>query len=157
MRGFSDAPRWVFLLVLLTCRPLVAEQAYLQADCRMPFPEAMALLQEAIGSRGYTVSRVQHVDKGLRQSGYETGFYRVVFFGRPRQMSMVRSAYPALIPYLPLKITLYEVGDHITASALLPVSLVPFFAEDPIRRLLSDWQQDVDAIMAAYRRCGADS
>lgn len=154
MRGFSDPSRWLLLLVLLVVPRLEAAQAYLQASCSMPFPEAMALLQEAIGSHGYRVSRVQHVDKGLRASGYQTGRYRVVFFGRPQQLAMVRAEYPALIPYLPLKITLYEADRQVGASTLQPASLAPFFSRGAARDLLADWQRDVTAIMDSYGRCG---
>ena len=121
----------------------------------MPFPEAMALMQEAIVSHGYTVSRVQHVDKGLRQRGYETGIYRVVFFGRPQEMAWVRLNYPALMPYLPLKITLFEGENYVGASALQPATLSHFYKEEKkIHRLLEIWQNDVKTIMAYYGRCG---
>lgn len=126
----------------------------MQNSCKLPFPEAMALLQEAIVSRGYTVSRVQHVDKGLRLRGYETGLYRVVFFGHPQQMARVRLDYPALIPYLPLKVTLFESKEHVVASALQPATLSSFFDDKKIRQLLEGWQKDVTTIMAFYGRCG---
>lgn len=114
----------------------------------------MALLQEAIVSHGYTVSRVQHVDKGLRLRGYETGLYRVVFFGRPEQMAWVRLNYPALMAYLPLKITLFEGEDHVVASALQPATLSHFSDEEKIHQLLEIWQKDVTKIMSFYGRCG---
>lgn len=120
----------------------------------MPFPEAMSLMQEAIVSHGYTVSRVQHVDKGLRQRGYETGLYRVVFFGRPQEMVWVRLNYPALMPYLPLKITLFEGENYVGASTLQPATLSHFYKEEKIHQLLDSWQKDVMTIMAFYGRCG---
>ena len=156
MRGFFKALRWSVLPALLIGQPLPAGQAYLQHSCDMPFPEAMSLLQEAIGSRGYTVSRVQYVDKGLRESGYQTGLYRVVFFGRPEQMAMVRERYPALIPYLPLKITLYEGQHAVGASTLQPATLAPYFSQPPVRRMIDGWQRDVVAIMANYGHCDGD-
>lgn len=153
MRGCFETSRLVALLAVLSCKPLSADQGFLQASCTLPFPEAMALLQEAITKHGYTVSRVQHVDKGLRQSGYQTGLYRVVFFGRPEQMAWVREHYPALMPYLPLKITLYEAEGYVGASALQPAALSPFFDKQKIQQLLEGWQADMTAIMAAYDRC----
>jgi uncharacterized protein (DUF302 family) len=154
MKGYFKISRWIVLLVILTCRPTFAEQAFLQKSCDMPFPEAMALLQEAIVSNGYTVTRVQHVDKGLRQRGYETGLYRVVFFGRPKQMAWVRENYPVLMPYLPLKITLYEGEGHVSASSLQPATLSHFFRDAKTRQLLESWQKDVTMIMALYGHCG---
>jgi uncharacterized protein (DUF302 family) len=154
MRGCFETSRLVVLLAILSCKPLSADQGFLQASCTLPYPEAMALLQESIVKRGYAVSRVQHVDKGLRQSGYQTGRYRVVFFGRPEQMTWVREHYPALMPYLPLKITLYEAEGYVGASALQPAALSPYFDEQQVQRLLDGWQEDMMAIMAVYGRCG---
>ena len=145
--------RHLVLLVLISSKFALADQDFLQARCEMLFPEAMVSLQEAIASHGYTVSRVQHVDKGLRQRGYETGLYRVVFFGQPQQMDMVRETHLELVPYLPLKISLYEEGERVTASALQPAKLAPFFDDDNIHQLLANWQKDLVKIMASYGQC----
>jgi uncharacterized protein (DUF302 family) len=120
----------------------------------MPFPEAMLLLQDAIVSHGYTVSRVQHVDKGLRMFGYETGLYRVVFFGRPQQMADVRENHLELIPYLPLKIMLFEDKGYVIASALEPATLAAFFDDAEIQQLLNSWQKDLIKIVSFYGQCG---
>jgi uncharacterized protein (DUF302 family) len=120
----------------------------------MPFPESMVSLQEAIASHGYTVSRVQHVDEGLRQRGYETSLYRVVFFGRHQQMAMVRANHLGLMPYLPLKITLFQDGEHVIATALQPATLAAFFDDGNIQQLLASWQKDLTKIMAVYGKCG---
>lgn len=154
MKGFFNIPRWFVLLVILSIKPLFADQAFIQQSCDMPFPEAMVLLQEAIVKQGYTVSRVQHVDKGLRQRGYETGLYRVVFFGQPQQMNQVRKQFPELMPYLPLKITLYEGEGHVSASSMQPATLSHFFENAKIQQLLEEWQQDLTMIMAFYGECG---
>jgi uncharacterized protein (DUF302 family) len=153
-KGYFKVHRWLVFLVLLNCRPVVAEQNFLRVSCSMPFPEAMVLLQDAIASHGYKVSRVQHVDKGLRKFGYETGLYRVVFFGRPRQMAMVRENHPGLIPYLPLKIMLFEEGEYVVASALEPVTLAAFFDDAEIRQLLDSWQKDLIKIASFFGQCG---
>lgn len=146
--------RWLIFLVLLGCRPVVAEQSFLRVSCDLPFPEAIVLLQDAIVSHGYTVSRVQHVDMGLRKFGYETGLYRIVFFGRPQQMSMVRENHIGLIPYLPLKILLFEDGVYVVASAMEPVTLAALFDNSEIQKLLDSWQKDLMMIMSFYGKCG---
>jgi uncharacterized protein (DUF302 family) len=139
---------------MLSCRPLLADDSFFAESCDMPFPEAMTVLQEAVASQGYTVSRVQHVDKGLRLRGYETGLYRVVFFGRPQQMAAVRRNYPVLMSYLPLKITLFEDEGRVVASTLQPATLSSFFDDEEIRQLLNTWQKDMTKIMLYYRSCG---
>jgi uncharacterized protein (DUF302 family) len=143
----------VALLVLICCKSVLADQGFLQASCDMLFPEAMVSLQEAVANHGYTVSRVQHIDKGLRQRGYETGRYQLVFFGQPLQMDMVRVNHPGLMPYLPLKITLYEEEEHVIASALQPAAFASLFDDVNIHQLLTNWQKDLTKIMAFYGQC----
>jgi uncharacterized protein (DUF302 family) len=153
-KGYFKVYRWLVLLVLLSCRPVVADQTFMQVSCDLPFPEAMVLLQGAIVSHGYTVSRVQPVDKGLRKFGYETGLYRIVFFGQPQQMAMVRENHIELIPYLPLKIMLFEAGEYVVASALEPAALAAFFDDAEIQQLLDSWQKDLIKIVSFYGQCG---
>ena len=90
------------LLILLA--PAYSTDRLLMARTEQAFPEAMLKLQETIKKHGYTVSRVQRVDIGLTQFGYETDKYRVVFFGKAEEIRHMSSEYPQLIPYLPLKI-----------------------------------------------------
>jgi hypothetical protein len=94
------------------------------------------------------------VDKGLRKFGYETGLYRIVFFGRPQQMAMVRENHPGLIPYLPLKIMLFEDGGSVVAVVMEPVTLADLFDDSAIQKLLDSWQKDLMMIMSLYERCG---
>jgi len=75
------------------------------------FPETMATLQEAIRSKGYSLSRVQRVDVGLTAKGYKTDKYRVVFFVKGKQIQQLSSDYPQLILYLPLTIAIYAAVD----------------------------------------------
>jgi uncharacterized protein (DUF302 family) len=144
----------IILLVLPCCQSVCADQSFVQVGCDMAYPEAMALLQDAIASHGYSVSRVQHVDKGLRKFGYEADLYSVVFYGRPQQMPIVRENYPGLMPYLPLKIMLYEDGESVVASALEPLVLAAFFDDSEIRQLLESWQEDLVKILSRYGQCG---
>jgi uncharacterized protein (DUF302 family) len=153
-KGSFKVHRWLILLVLLGCRPVVADQSFLRVSCDLSFPEAMVLLQDAIVSHGYTVSRVQHVDMGLRKFGYESGLYRIVFYGRPQQMALVRENHLELIPYLPLKIMLFEDGEYVVASAIEPASLAAFFDDAEIRKLLDSWQKDLMKIVSSYEQCG---
>ena len=153
-KGYFKVRRLLGLLVLLNCKPVAADQSFLRVSCDIPYPEAMVLLQEAITSHGYTVSRVQHVDKGLRKFGYETDIYRIVFFGRAQQMALVQENHLELIPYLPLKIMLFEDGEYVVASALEPATLTAFLDDPEIQQLLDTWQKDLLKILSFYGQCG---
>ena len=90
----------------------------------------------------------------MRLRGYETGLYRVVFFGRPQHMAAVRRNHSVLMSYLPLKISLFEDEGRVVASILQPATLSYFFDDEEIRQLLNTWQEDMTKIMMYYGGCG---
>lgn len=142
------------LALILAWAPTAnADDASLHASCVLDFPEAMALLQESVGERHYTVTRVQHVDRGLIERGYETAEFKVVFFGKPAQMADVVSNHPALIPFVPLSITISRDGDHIRVSALSPTQLSQLNLPPDTTELIHHWQQDLEHIVGRYARC----
>jgi len=133
-----------------------ADETYLQATCAMDFPEAMAHLQDSIQDQEYTVSRIQHVDKGLIERGYETEKYKVVFFGKPNQMAKVASNYPSLIPFVPLNITISQEGGRATVSTLAPKQFSTLGIPADAEPLISHWQRDVEEIVRRYSTCQPD-
>lgn len=143
----------VALMLAATSNGAGAEQAYLQATCELDFPEAMAHLQAGIAGRGYIVSRVQHVDQGLISRGYQTDEFKVVFFGQAEQMARAISDYPALIPFVPLSVTISRQEDHTVVSALAPGQLNKLGLPQGAEALIARWQQDVEAIIDHYRTC----
>ena len=99
---------FALLLVISLSAPLQAgNDRLLMMRSSQSFPETMLALQRTLGEYGYTISRVQRVDIGLTSSGFETDKYRIVFFGKPEEVRQLSEKHPQLIPYLPLKITLF--------------------------------------------------
>lgn len=85
----------------------------------LEYPEAMAMLQEAIGKHGYTVARIQQVDKGLESGGFASPRqYRVVHFGRKEQLVQALKHFPQLLAYLPLRIAVMEEAGGTRLTAL---------------------------------------
>lgn len=115
------------------------------------FPEAMALLQEAITNQGYTLSRVQRVDVGLSAKGYKTDKYRVVFFGKGQQIQQLSSKYPQLTPYLPLKIAIYAEGDTTILISTNPAAFNDMFDLPDLKSTFDLWFIDVSAILRAVQ------
>lgn len=136
------------LLLLLAglLRPVLAQDLFMVRS-RVPFAEAMLMLQEAVREQGYTLSRVQRVDVGLTNMGYKTDKYRVVFFGKPEQVRRLTRNHPELIPYLPLKIAIFaEETDTLLISAN-PRRMAEFYGDDELTAVFEQWAVDIQAML----------
>jgi uncharacterized protein (DUF302 family) len=142
------------VLVLLICALSVSAHAEDLLMVRAPamFEESMAVLQQAIGAQGYTLSRVQRVDIGLSESGFKTDKYRVVFFGKPAEIRALSGRHPDLIPYLPLQIAIFAEGDETLLVAANPVQLRAAYADAELDRVFTQWEQDLRAILDKVRQ-----
>lgn len=133
----------LFALLLATaCAP----RLYVQ-ESSSPFPEAMVSLQASIAQNGYTLSRIQRVDYGLSKRGYETDKYRVVFFGKPEEISELSKNYPELVPFLPLKITLIQMDEGVEMVAINPARLKHLYPDPQLEPTFERWQQDIQKIL----------
>lgn len=140
------------LLLLLGLSHAAASEELLMARITRPFPEAMNNLQETIHAKGYTVSRVQRVDVGLTASGFKTAEYRLVFFGRQKEIRELSAAYPELIPYLPLTIVVIAEGDDTLVLTTDPLKLGEFFNKPELLARFGAWEKDVRAIFDEVAR-----
>jgi len=109
------------------------------------FPETMVNLQSAIIKTGYKISRVQRVDIGLTKSGFKTDKYRVVFFGKPEEIEMLASKHSDLIPYLPLKISIFSENNDTILISNSPLTLAGFYKDIP-NEIFQRWYKDINAI-----------
>lgn len=138
------------LFALLLLPSSVFAEGLIMARINQGFPETMSALQAAIVSQGYKVSRVQRVDIGLTKSGFKTDKYRVVFFGTAEQNAELASKYPDLIPYLPLKVSIFaEESDTILVSNN-PEVLAPYFKGIP-QQIFEQWSHDIHAIFSQVK------
>lgn len=115
------------------------------------FPEAMALLQEAIKKQGYTLSKVQRVDIGLSAKGYKTDKYRVVFFGKGDEIQRLSNEYPQLTPYLPLKIAIYAENENTILISANPAVFNDMFNLPELKPTFKQWLKDVTSILRAVQ------
>ncbi len=138
--------RLLALLLLFSLNQVAAAEELLMARIARPFPEAMNNLQETIRAKGYVVSRVQRVDVGLTASGFKTAEYRIVFFGKQKEIRELSAAYPELIPYLPLTIVVFAEGDDTLILTTDPHKLGEFFNKPELLKRFSIWEKDVRAI-----------
>lgn len=115
------------------------------------FPEAMLSLQDSLQQHGYVISRVQRVDIGLTKFGYKTDKYRVVFFGKPKEVERLTERYPDLIPYLPLKIALFAERQDTVFVASNPHTLAGFFKHPELKATFDRWERDMQSVFDAMR------
>ena len=145
----------VVALALLFLSPAFAD-GLLMARVNQPFPEAMTLLQSAISSRGYTITRLQQVNENLARREFKSDMYRVVYFGKLDEVRQVTAAHPELIPFLPLNITIFAEGDQAILVASHPQTLQQFFPDPALKPVFERWEKDIDSIMDELRE-GANS
>ncbi|MES2369349.1 MAG: DUF302 domain-containing protein [Pseudomonadota bacterium] len=143
------------LALLALGSPALAEDL-IMARMNAPFPEAMTLLQSAISSRGYTITRLQQVNENLARREFKSDMYRVVYFGKLDEVRQVTAAHPELIPFLPLNITIFAEGEQAILVAGHPQALQQFFPDPALKPVLERWEKDMDEIMDELRE-GADS
>ena len=113
----------------------------------MSFPEAMNALQTSIAEEGFTVSRVQRVDIGLTSSGYNTAEYRIVFFMRKDEVHHIVEEHYELIPFLPLKITIFAEGNETIIVTMNPNKLNEFFPDLKMGKEFAQWSDQVVRIL----------
>ncbi|MGE5318807.1 MAG: hypothetical protein ACM3KD_01375 [Hyphomicrobiaceae bacterium] len=143
------------LALLLLASPAWAG-GLLMARVNQPFPEAMALLQSAISSRGYTITRLQQVNENLARREFKSDMYRVVYFGKLNEVRQVTAAHPELIPFLPLNITIFAEGEQAILVASHPQALQQYFPDPRLKPVFDRWERDIDSIMDELRE-GANS
>jgi uncharacterized protein (DUF302 family) len=142
------------LTLLLLGSPACAD-GLLMARMNQPFPEAMALLQSAVSSRGYTITRLQQVNENLARREFKSDMYRVVYFGKLEEVRQVTAAHPELIPFLPLNITIFAEGEQAILVASHPQTLQQFFPDPALKPVFERWEKDIDSIMDELREGAA--
>ncbi len=118
----------------------------LMARSTEDFPETMLMLQSLIKQQGYTPSRVQRVDIGLTKSGYKTDKYRVVFFGKADEIKTISEKLPELIPYLPLKISIFAEAGQTILVTIDPMSFDQMYPNSSLTPVFKRWAEDIHAI-----------
>lgn len=142
----------VLLSAALTLLALGAHAEYLlMARSTQGFPETMLALQTSLKEHGYTISRVQRVDIGLTSSGFETDKYRIVFFGKTDEQRALVDKYPHLIPYLPLKMTLFAEDNETVVVTEDYTRLIELATDEELANQFMRWRNDVLSILDELR------
>ncbi|HEY9099301.1 MAG TPA: DUF302 domain-containing protein [Thiobacillus sp.] len=144
--------KWMLALIMawFMATPAAAD-GLLMARVGKAFPEAMTLLQSAISSRGYTITRLQQVNENLERRDFKSDMYRVVYFGKLEEVKQISAQQPELIPFLPLNITIFAEGEQTILVSSHPKTLHQFFPDPALKPIFVRWEKDITAIMDEMR------
>jgi len=140
------------LIVFINFQASLYADELIMARSTEDFPETMLMLQNVIKKQGYIPSRVQRVDIGLTKSGYKTDKYRVVFFGKADEIKKISAQLPELIPYLPLKISLFAEDGQTILATLDPMSFDRMYPNSKLTPVFKRWANDVNTMFNEIRR-----
>ncbi len=133
-------------LTFIGIQSTVIADELMMARSTEDFPETMLMLQNFIKEQGYTPSRVQRVDIGLTKSGYKTDKYRVVFFGKADEIKTISQKLPELIPYLPLKISIFAEAGQTILVTIDPMSFDQMYPHSSLTPVFKRWADDIHTI-----------
>lgn len=142
----------IAVLAALICATAVADNELFMVRSKQMFPEAMITLQNEIRKQGYTISRVQRVDIGLTKSGYKTDRYRIVFFGKHREIKELTDRHPELVAYLPLKFSIYAEGQETIIIAANPMIMERIKSNRKLGKIYRRWKEDIKAILKRVKQ-----
>lgn len=134
---------WLVAVGLLLASLSAQAQNTLMARSPQGFEVAMQQLQTTLKEYGYAVAHIQKCDGGMTQFGYNSDFYRVVFFGKIEETRRLSKNYPQLVPYLPLKILLFAENDETVFVALNPLELGQYYQEPELLVQFMRWHNDL--------------
>lgn len=142
----------IWLLLLTACLPAYAStESILMVRTQLPFELAMDEVQTLMQDYGYAVAHTQRCDGGLTDFGYKSDYYRVVFFGKIDEVRLLSEKYPAIIPFLPLKMLVFAEKNETVLVALNPDTLSNYFDDPQLQIQLRRWQNDILSIFNEMR------
>jgi hypothetical protein len=141
----------VIALVLILFSGALSAQPTLMARTSMKFEVAMEVLVQTLGEYGYTVAHTQRCDGGMADFGYESDFYRVVFFGKIDEVRRLSADHPELVPFLPLKMLLFAEKNETVFVILNPLDLVRHFDSKDLQVQFQRWHSDIRSILNEIR------
>ncbi len=121
------------------------------------YNDVIILVKEKLSEYGYKVAHIQKCDGGMKSMGYKSDDYKVVFFGKLKEVRYLSNKYPLIIPYIPLKIAVIKESDSVVLVALNPSSLAPYFKEKELHTQFDRWENDLRAIFEEIAEIGQET
>lgn len=147
----------IILIILFSVSACTAATSVFAEDLYMvrvkqAFPEAMTELQNAIVDHGYKVTRVQRVDIGLTKAQYKTDKYRIVFFGKEKEIDTIVKQHPNMIPYMPMKAAIFAEDKQTLVVIINPEEYARMYPDKRLAPYFKRWKKDIESILAKMRK-----
>jgi len=114
-------------------------------------PIVMEYVKSSVLEHGYTIAHEQRCDGGMTDFGYKTDFYRVIFFGKGKEVRQLSAKYPDIVSYLPLKLAIIAENKETVLTIVNPMVLEPYYNKE-VRMQLMRWRNDILSIFEDVRR-----
>lgn len=141
---------WIFILLTCISSSSSAENL-LMVRTHMPFEYAMDEVQTLLEEYEYKIAHTQRCDGGLTDFGYQSDYYRVIFFGKIEEVRSLTEKYPQMVPFLPLKMLVFAEKNETVIVALNPQSLSDYINDQPVKIQLQRWRNDILSIFNEMR------
>jgi len=126
--------------------PVLADEM-LMLRLNMKAELAVEYLQTSIEEHGYSIAHIQLCDGGMKDFGYESDTYRVVFFGKVDEVRRISESHPEFAAYVPLKMIVVAEGDESVVSIVNPRTFNQYYQGDEQMRIqFARWYNDIRSI-----------
>lgn len=138
------------MLLALGCFNAVAD-SFVYAEREADYRVALDELSVAIMDQGFTLVKIQPVDKGLHSKGYEVNEgYKLIFFSNKDMEAKALKIAPEMATLLPLKVILYQEEGKVVAGAYVLDSWRQVFDSEAAQEWIRHADRDVRSILKQY-------
>lgn len=143
----------VTLIYLVLTTTAVANEDILTARTSAGFETTLEKAKLILEENQFTVAHIQRCDGGLRQMGYKTDNYKIIFFGRLDEVRAVTKAHPELLPFLPLKLAVFAENKETLLSTVNPNSVLAMMPElkEELQPLFNKWEQELRRVLSEFK------
>ena len=139
--------RFTITLLLMLVMGSAQAENILMARSPDNFEVTLQEAQKSLEQHGFTVAHIQRCDTGLGDFGYKTDRYRLLFIGKGKEIRYLTEKYPALIPYVPLKLAIFAEEDETLAAIFNPEELGKLFPQKELKVQFSRWKNDLLSVL----------
>ena len=141
------------LIYLLLTTTATANEDILTARTTAGFDSTLEKAKLVLEENKFTVAHVQRCDGGLRQMGYKTDNYKIIFFGRLEEVRSLTKVHPELLPFLPLKLAVFAENKETLLSTVNPSSVLAMMPElqDELQPLFSKWEKELRLVLSEFK------
>lgn len=139
------------LLLFSSAKTYANNEDMLMMHVDLDGPTVLEYVRSSVIKHGYAIAHEQRCDGGMSDFGYQTDMYRVVFFGKGKEVRWLSEKYPDIVSYVPLKMAVIAEKKETLVSIVNPMVLEPYYDRE-VRMQLTRWRNDILSIFDDIRR-----